>query len=1002
MPRFLVVVMCSVLALFTIDAGDVHAQVDPRGAHRTLRTEHFRVHFPQSHEALARRAASLAETAWTQLAAELVTPDVPVELLVVDNLDITNGFATPFPSNRITVYALPPVMVPELRHYDDWLQLVITHELVHIFQLDRARGWWGAGRKIFGRNPIFLPNAYLPSWVIEGLAVHYETKLTGSGRLASSEFPMIARAAALSGKVPPPSTWSLTTSRFPLGQHAYGYGSMLIEQLIARSEPGGARRFVESVAGHPIPWRVNRAVKDAFGISVNSAFAGFADSLGLVASSAREWAARDTVRRLTAFGMTWFASQPQWENDSTVLLAVNDGEDVGGVYRAHVTANTIDLSRVARRNSMDATSPSNDGRTVFAQLEYEDPFVIRSQLRQTDRGGNESEIAGTSRVVLPHARASDGAIVAIRLAPGTTSLVRVSSDGVVTPLRTGSADTAYSEPRWSPDGARIVAIRLIRGAQQRVVVMDSLGRDLVNLTAGREINTVPTFTPDGQHVIWASDMLGSQQLMRANVDACRSRCEPRVLTLSPTGIGSPSVSPDGTRIAAIEYTLQGQRLVIVPMHQGYPLSGEGSVPRLMSVTPYAARTRISPRHMDSAGTDTIPSTPYRAFRQLLPRWWMPIVGEGSAGGATYGISSSGLDILGRHAWAAQGTFDPERREVQGSAVYRYRALPRTYGWQPLLDVSGVQNWDRFPVIDTGSILLGELQRVTRTYSAGITFSRPRIRTSSSFSVGAQLETRDYLTDPPELVQRLDPVYERGRSQPGVFASASFGNVMRAGRAISLEDGFNVSTSVQQRWKSGILEQRSLRAVSVLRAYKALDWGGFSRHALAARVSGGVVDQHAWSELSIGGVSGALAELVPGVNVGDPSRQFPVRGFEPGVQYGSRAITSSVEYRAPLALVARGLGLVPIFLDRTSVSVFGDAGRAWCSADVRASVSAPALCLPSGVRDGWLASVGAELNMDIGVQWDVPYRLRLGLAQPVARPFGLPGQGSVYITLGSSF
>jgi hypothetical protein len=335
-------------------------------------------------------------------------------------------------------------------------------------------------------------------------------------------------------------------------------------------------------------------------------------------------------------------------------------------------------------------------------------------------------------------------------------------------------------------------------------------------------------------------------------------------------------------------------------------------------------------------------------------------------------------------------------------VYRYRALPRTYGWQPLLDVSGVQSWDRFPVIDTGSILLGELQRVTRTYSTGVTFSRPRIRTSSSLTVGAQLETRDYLTDPPALVKRLDPVYERGRSQPGVFAAFSFGNTMRAGRAISLEDGFNFSTSLQHRWKSGILEQRSVRAVSVLRGYKAFDVGGFSRHAVAARVSAGAVDQHAWSELSLGGVSGASAELIPGVLVGDPSRQFPVRGFAPGVQYGSRAITGSAEYRAPLTMVARGIGLFPLFLDRTSLSVFSDAGRAWCSSDVRASVSAPALCLPSRVRDGWLASVGAELNMDIGVQWDVPYRLRLGLAQPVARPFGLPGKGTVYVTLGSSF
>jgi hypothetical protein len=123
----------ALLLLLLFGASALSAQVDPRGRARTLRTEHFRVHFEPSHEALARRAAAYAELAWTQLASELAVPDVPIEVLVADNLDVSNGFATPFPTNRIVVYALPPQFVPELRHYDDWLQLVILHELAHIF-----------------------------------------------------------------------------------------------------------------------------------------------------------------------------------------------------------------------------------------------------------------------------------------------------------------------------------------------------------------------------------------------------------------------------------------------------------------------------------------------------------------------------------------------------------------------------------------------------------------------------------------------------------------------------------------------------------------------------------------------------------------------------------------------------------------------------------------------------------------------------------------------------
>ncbi len=983
--------VCGLLlaALFTPRAAG--AQVDPRGAFRTIRTEHFRVHFAPAHEPLARRAASYAELAWEQLAAELAEPDVPVELLITDNVDISNGFATPFPTNRIVIYALPPLFVPELRQYDDWLQLVITHELAHIFQLDRVRGLWALGRRVFGRNPALLPNAMLPSWVIEGFAVHYETRLTGSGRLASTEFPMLARTAALRNAVPPPDTWSLLTSRFPLGQHAYGYGAMLMEQLAHSGDGLGMRRFVDEVAGHPIPWRLDRAVRRAFGTSVAGAFRTYRDSLGRTTSLVHEWAAPDSFPRRVASGMTWFAAQPRWESDSTILLTVNDGRDVTGVYRAHVSAFGITLSRLARRNSLDANAPSPGGGLVWGELDYDDPFVIRSALHRTSPGGRITPIPGSERMLLPDVRSSDGTIVAVRIVAGATELVRITPDDSIVTFAAASLDTSFTEPRWSPDGTRVVAVRVVRGGRQQIVVLDDTGRVITVVSDARGIASVPTWTPDGRQVVWAGDRHGSLQLEAAYVD-CAESCR-RTLTRVRTGIGSPAVSPDGRHLAALEYTLQGWRLVVRPMHEGDLMPDPDD--RMPAVPPYAPESRLR-----TVSPDTTPSTPYRAFRQLVPRWWMPIVGEGSDGAATYGLASSGIDILARHAWTARGTWHPARQELEGSSAYRYSALPRTLGWQPFLDASGVQTWDRFTVIDSTRAPIGELQRVSRFLNVGVTFARPRVRTNGTLSLGVQLEDRAYTTSPEALIGDLDPVFARGRRSPSAFVTASFGNVMRAGRAISLEDGVGITGTVQHRWRSGTAGPPSWRATSMVRGYKALDWAGFARHALAVRGAAGVTDRHASSELSVGGTSGTRAEVLPGLFVGDPARLFPVRGFVPGVQRGTRAVSGTAEYRAPLSLVARGAGLAPLFLDRVSVSLFTDAGRAWCGADER--TASGTLCLPLGVRDGWLASAGGELALDLGVPWDVPWRVRLGWAQPVVRPADVARGGSVYFTLGASF
>jgi hypothetical protein len=178
------------------------AQVAPDNDWRTLRTEHFRVHFTPELEPLARRAAANAERAWAQLAAELPPPRGPVDLVVSDDVDVTNGYATTFPTNRIVVYAHPPVDNPSLRFYDDWNVLVVTHELAHIFHLDRSAGWWRVGQRVFGRSPFLFPNQYLPAWVTEGMAVYYESRLTGSGRVAGTHHRALAASAAPAGPRP--------------------------------------------------------------------------------------------------------------------------------------------------------------------------------------------------------------------------------------------------------------------------------------------------------------------------------------------------------------------------------------------------------------------------------------------------------------------------------------------------------------------------------------------------------------------------------------------------------------------------------------------------------------------------------------------------------------------------------------------------------------------------------------------------------------------------------
>ena len=163
------------------------AQPSPYKNYRTLDTDHFHVTVPVGLEREGRVAAAAAERAYAQLSKELKPPRGTIDLVVSDDADYSNGFATPYPSNRIVVFATPPIESNALRLNEDWLALVITHELTHIFHLDRTSGVWSLAQHVFGRAPGLFPNTYGPSWLTEGLAVYYESRFTPGGRLKDAE-----------------------------------------------------------------------------------------------------------------------------------------------------------------------------------------------------------------------------------------------------------------------------------------------------------------------------------------------------------------------------------------------------------------------------------------------------------------------------------------------------------------------------------------------------------------------------------------------------------------------------------------------------------------------------------------------------------------------------------------------------------------------------------------------------------------------------------------------
>ncbi len=107
------------------------------------------------------------------------------------------------------------------------------------------------------------------------------------------------------------------------------------------------------------------------------------------------------------------------------------------------------------------------------------------------------------------------------------------------------------QPSWSPGGRRIAFWSVPSGTVKRLL-LTSLpdGRDPVVVVDDQYLNWNPIWTPDGKHLLFASDRSGSMNLWRLPIDekTGRARGEAVPLTTPSQWSGLLSLSRDGERI----------------------------------------------------------------------------------------------------------------------------------------------------------------------------------------------------------------------------------------------------------------------------------------------------------------------------------------------------------------------------------------------------------------------------------------------------------------------
>lgn len=884
---------------------------DPSISWYELESAHFIIHFPETREAFARRALTIAEEAHETLSPMLEwTPREKTHIRVSDTRDEANGSSRSTPRNQIELYAYPPPTDSELIDYDDWLRQLVYHEYTHILHTDNDTSRLHTLiNAVMGK--IARGNAAAPRWYTEGLAVYYETQTSNTGRLRNATYRLMMRQAALNQTIPTLGELSTGLSRWPYGMAYYLFGSFFIQYIAEQYGSNALTQFNHALGSDAIPYALNRNAYRVFGKTLDPLYdewrahaqtKALADierlqkkypltphqnrvepfrhakpqpmKSGEKISYVRndgvhgQWIVSHDIhtKRETKLVQCWGSCLHRWSENGQFLYFLHQAGEDG--YRSEIHLYRMDVK------TQSIEKIKNTAHLRAFALDHDDLYYIQQSNESTllyKKTSHDREPVLIYRSS-PYEQIDDitvknGKIIAIVFDPTTRQIDL--AEWIETPASESDEQSLYIKKQ---------------------------------LTFDKALQLSPFIDENGT-LYYTSDASGDWNLWKLQDDT------PVMMTNLADGISDP-VMINGD-IYYTGYTHQGTTISKISADDIYPHDID-SIPSKPNDISYRDKDFVlqQSRYADAVKTQPTASKPWR---WLWPQTWTPRFST-TSDGALIGIQLSGSEFTGHHHYQLTLDYLPQLHAPQYTLNYIYGALI----WD--IQISSA-------MIQSRAIYRPSIQKTRtyhyQTYQLGVDTNRTWNGRTSAFTLGLgyQVEyskARDALAwstnDPLDLP-----------TLPSLGWTSAFrvffhwSNMRQHERAMDRSDGydFRLNTRFEAPW----LGAKDYAWITDISAHGAWSLPGTWAHAILATISAGgtwAADEARQPFLLSTTNGGVFFNQSEGM----------LFSYMPGSLYGRHYLYARVAYHSVLLERALGSSTLPIGISKLGGSLFSNWGYAW--------------------------------------------------------------------------